>query len=157
LDLGDDLVVHKSGADCRGAGIWAVKECHVERKESTMATEYDPKVLQTFADVLYDKAKSLVVVTALRYAAITFVVVWLLVAVGASVVKLGIEPSGATVAAVIAAIFGLLLGVDAGKIKGFELRLQAQQVLCQMQIELNTRNQGKRTAQATAVAELSTA
>lgn len=107
-----------------------------------MGTEYDSKVLQMFADVLYSKARSVVVITALRYAILTFILVWVVVTVGAPIVKHGTDSSTATTLAVIAAILGALAGADAGTTKAFGLRLQAQQVLCQLQIEMNTRAQG---------------
>ncbi|HEV3037803.1 MAG TPA: hypothetical protein VHA33_08465 [Candidatus Angelobacter sp.] len=37
-----------------------------------MATQYDPSILQQFADQLYKQAKSIVVSTALRYGFTTF-------------------------------------------------------------------------------------
>jgi hypothetical protein len=52
---------------------------------------------------------------------------------------------------VIPAIFcaiGISAGVDAGRRKAFELKLKAQQILCQVQIEQNTRHQEKSLAAA---------
>jgi len=36
-------------------------------------------------------------------------------------------------------LIGIAVGVDAGRRKAFMLKLQAQQILCQRQTELNTR------------------
>lgn len=38
------------------------------------------------------------------------------------------------------AMLAISAGVSAGRIKAFQLKLQAKQILCQRQIEANTRN-----------------
>ena len=104
-----------------------------------MAEKYDPEILQKYADILYSQARSLAAWTALRYGAAFAVVVWLVVAIATPAARLRFDTSTANGAALIAGFIGLLLGYNAGKVKAFALMLQAQQVLCQRQIELNTR------------------
>jgi hypothetical protein len=102
-----------------------------------------------------DRKAVLIIPKRLRYAILTFILVWVVVTVGAPIVKHGTDSSTATTLAVIAAILGALAEADAGTTKAFGLRLQAQQVLCQLQIEMNTRAQGHGVpvAQATAAGQ----
>jgi hypothetical protein len=67
MDRSAYLVLHEPRAYHDGEGS-RVMEGHraiysesAETRGINMATEYDPQVLQTFADVLYSKAKSIVV------------------------------------------------------------------------------------------------
>lgn len=107
-----------------------------------MAEQYDPEILQKYADILYRQAKSLAAWTALRYGVVLGVIVWLAVAIASPIARMRIDTSSGNTAALIAGFIGLLIGYNSGKIKAFSLVLQAQQVLCQRQIELNTRTQG---------------
>lgn len=106
-----------------------------------MAEQYDPEVLQKYADVLYGQARSLAAWTAIRYALAFGVVVWLAVGMLLPIMRMRPDISSMNGSALFAALIGALLGYNAGKIKAFSLMLQAQQVLCQRQIELNTRKQ----------------
>lgn len=74
------------------------------------------------------------------------VVVWLAIAIVSPLTRMRIDTSAANAGALIAGFIGLLIGYNSGKVKAFSLVLQAQQLLCQRQIELNTRKQ--ETAQA---------
>lgn len=98
---------------------------------------YDPTILAKFADQLYSEAASIIV----RFTLLGFL--------GGGVIGLG---TGVTdgfrhmdttmgVAAVFAVIAGLL-GYFAGSARAFALKVQAQQLLCQLQIEVNTRSAG---------------
>lgn len=99
--------------------------------------EYHPDVIQQFADRLYRHAATIVVL----YTTVSFV--------GGSILGGGIafgftrrgdlaDGSLVLMALAIGTIFGLM-GFFRGRERGFLLRLQAQQALCQMKIEENTR------------------
>jgi hypothetical protein len=104
-----------------------------------MAEQYDPEILQKYADILYDQARSLAAWTALRYALALGIVIWLVVGMLSPLLRVRPDISTMNVSALFAALVGALIGYNTGKIKAFSLMLQAQQVLCQRQIELNTR------------------
>jgi len=102
-----------------------------------MPIRYDPDIVQEYAEDLYDQARSLVIYTALRY---------FLVAAGLGCVGMAFvwkELPQASVILLLLSIFciGLatLTGMNAGRAKGFHLKLEAQTLLCQRQIEFNTR------------------
>jgi hypothetical protein len=81
-----------------------------------MAEQYDPSILQRYADILYSQAKSIIAWTALKYGVILGALGWLVVSLGSPLVRVGIDISAAN-----------------------GTKLQAQPILCQRQIELNTR------------------
>jgi len=104
-------------------------------------TNYDDQVLQQYADDLYQQAKWIVVMSALRYGLVVF-----LVSLGISMVvassQKNVSPDAANSGVVLVlflTLIGIAVGVDAGRRKAFMLKLQAQQILCQRQTELNTR------------------
>jgi predicted tellurium resistance membrane protein TerC len=104
-------------------------------------TTYDENVLQQYADDLYQQAKWIVVLSALRYGLAVF-----LVSFGISMMVANTQkhvPTDSANAGVMLVLFltfiGILVGADAGRRKAFMLKLQAQQILCQRQTELNTR------------------
>jgi uncharacterized membrane protein len=104
---------------------------------------YDPNILQQHADELYKQAKSVVFGTALSYAIRTAVVVGIIMLVLYNALPVGYDrgdQSNWVVALAVVTIFAVALGIAAGRRKAFQLVLQAQQVLCQRQIELNTRH-----------------
>jgi membrane associated rhomboid family serine protease len=115
-----------------------------------MAEQYNSEILQKYADILYSQARSLAAWTALRYGVIFAVVVWLAITIISPLLRMRIDTSIANTGALIAGFIGLLIGYNSGKVKAFALMLQAQQVLCQRQIELNTRKQeaGQAASQA---------
>ena len=43
-------------------------------------------------------------------------------------------------------VFAMVAGIAAGRAKAFDLKLEAQKVLCQRQVELNTRAQSQASA-----------
>ena len=111
-----------------------------------MSTQYDPRVLQEYADDLYTQAKWIIFGTALRY-----FLVALVLSITCAAILLYVQPrlenSGAAVWIIgIFSVIGIAAGVDAGKKKAFELKLKAQQILCQVQIEQNTSQQEKSLA-----------
>jgi hypothetical protein len=104
-----------------------------------MPTEYAPHVLQQFADQLYREAKWIVVITALRYG-----VVMLLLAMPALMVldpraRFAPFDSPNMLLVWLATGAAFLAGLEAGRRKAFRLKLEAQKVLCNLQIERNTR------------------
>jgi hypothetical protein len=104
-------------------------------------TKYAATVLQKYADDLYSQARWVVFSTAFVYAFVSFVGVFLLEASLALVRHLdaSLSMAGAISAAAIAAG----IGVSIGRKKAFMLKLEAQKILCQCQIELNTRSNAK--------------
>ncbi|MSU63555.1 MAG: hypothetical protein EXS31_14355 [Pedosphaera sp.] len=101
-------------------------------------TRYDPEVIQKFADKLYASAR-------------TIVFLWTLsgmvagLYVGESL--FGRRPQPGTVAnptgpAILGTVSIGLLGFAIGRSHAFALKLRAQTLLCQKQIEENTRKAG---------------
>lgn len=86
--------------------------------------QYDPQVLQKYADKMYASATMIVVLLALIGAGLGGA------AGGALSPKLGW---------ILGAGLGLVVGVLFGVVAGFWYKLRAQLVLCQLQIEVNTR------------------
>ncbi len=96
--------------------------------------EYDAAVLQQYADTLYRKAEWITTKCALAGAVIGGVLALVLIVAG--VIRLPIEQGQtAGIGATVAAIIGVLIGQR----RSFQYRLLAQTVLCQKQIEYNTR------------------
>ena len=100
------------------------------------STQYDSSVLQKFADDLYGQARVAIITTALKFGLIAFIVA----AVGSSILphsqplNFSFDSPTGLIGVVAAAV-----GVSVGRDRAFQLKLQAQQILCQRQIELNTR------------------
>jgi predicted membrane metal-binding protein len=87
-----------------------------------MATQYDPAIIQKFADKLYSQANTIVFVWTFLGAVVG----------GAGGYQLGY----AAVGAVIIGALGFAIGMS----RAYLLRLQAQVALCQKKIEENTRH-----------------
>jgi hypothetical protein len=99
-----------------------------------MSTHYDPNGLLQFADELYQKAKSVVTDTAIYYGVIAFFASFFFFG------RLPLRgPFGWAVLLLGFSSLGVLTGVSVGKKKALAMKLQAQQILCQLQIEANTR------------------
>jgi membrane protein YdbS with pleckstrin-like domain len=98
-------------------------------------TLYDADVLQQQADELYRQAGSIVFLTTIKYVLITVVVVLVVLAYVSSI-NPQIPVGGPSL---IAALIAAGLGISHGRAKAFHLKLEAQTLLCQRQIELNTR------------------
>jgi hypothetical protein len=103
--------------------------------------KYDAGVIQAFADDLYRRADTIVIVNAL---------IFLVVGGAAGLAAFG--KLGALLGALIGGGIGYYLGVQ----RAFLLKLQAQTALCQAQIERNTQssNNGQTTVARTSVAGL---
>jgi hypothetical protein len=101
-----------------------------------MATKYDPELLQTFADRLYRRAAWVLG----WYALLGFLAGWLGDAIVFSRLVLGSSSAEHAGPAVwLLPLVGILLGWACGSGKAFQLKLDAQRTLCQLQIERNTR------------------
>lgn len=105
-------------------------------------TKYDAAVLQKYADDLYSQARWVIFSTTFVYGLVTFIGAFLLVS-GLDLFKhpngsLSIQPGVLVLAAIGAAV-----GLAAGRRKAFLLKLEAQKILCQRQVELNTRTASK--------------
>lgn len=107
-----------------------------------MTTDYDPNVLQQYADQLYRQAKWIVFWTALRYGLIGLLVIGVAAGLIASLNPANVSPSVISLGPLLGLAVGIFAGIDAGRRKSFNLKLQAQQLLCQPKIELNTRTAG---------------
>lgn len=95
---------------------------------------YDPEIIRAFAAQLYRRANQIVLnYTCAGFAvgALSVLLACLTLVRAALEVALGIGFAGGLVVALVAR------GI--GERKAFALRLQAQQALCQVEIELNTR------------------
>jgi hypothetical protein len=102
---------------------------------SMKSTAYDPDILQQQADSLYSQADEILGRTVASYVVMTllavFVVLTLLSKINPQV------PTG--VLLLISVLIAAALGVSHGRDKSFHLKMEAQTLLCQRQIELNTR------------------
>lgn len=101
---------------------------------------YDERVIQRHADGLYARGRRAAVVYGLASAAM---------GVGVGYTFSYAVTSGAAereslrlVLAALLGVFGLVLGLVAGSERASVLKLHAQQALCQLQIEVNTRAKG---------------
>lgn len=94
--------------------------------------DYDPEVIHSFANALYAQASKLI----FTYFLIGFIVG------GAIGYFLGAaaSPGSEILVALVGGVIVGLLGASAARTKAFLLKLQAQQVLCQLSIEKNTKN-----------------
>jgi hypothetical protein len=104
-----------------------------------MSTEYNPTVLQDYADKLYSQAAFLAFKYGFVFAVFTFVASTLSLAAVQDSHRLRFNFDEVLTYAALLAVGGYVLGFLIGKQKGFMLRLEAQRALCQMQIEANTR------------------
>ena len=101
---------------------------------------YDENILQQYADSLYRQAKWIVFFTAARYGVAVFFVVSVLSALIGLQKQVSVDAANTGVIWILVlTLIGIAAGVDAGRRKAFNLKLQAQQLLCQRQTEINTR------------------
>ena len=99
-----------------------------------MAVKYDPTVIQEMADNLYAQARTMVarsVLIALLFGTVVGGVTGLLLSEFGPEVGVGLVVTFAGLSAVLAA--------SHARSQTLSLRLQAQELLCQVQIEINTR------------------
>lgn len=91
--------------------------------------QYDPDVIQTFADALYRLADRIVIGSTLLGGVIG----------GLLGYAIGSNAGGGALVALLGAGVGGYLGYSRGMARTFQLRLEAQLALCQVEIEFNTR------------------
>jgi hypothetical protein len=91
-----------------------------------MTTQYDPNVINTFADRLYERAKSL----AVGYGLFGF-----LIGAGAGAGVAAAVSAPPFVLALMGGAVGIGFGVAIARDMAFKIRLTAQQALCQVKIE----------------------
>ncbi|MGO9084139.1 MAG: hypothetical protein ACLQBK_02850 [Candidatus Sulfotelmatobacter sp.] len=110
-----------------------------------MPTEYDANILQKCADDLYALAGNIIMSTALKYGLVGLIFSGILFGVIAAVSHDSTNGLGIFLLIVITAL-AVAVGVSEGRRLALKLKLEAQQLLCQRQIELNTRAvmQGRR-------------
>jgi hypothetical protein len=111
-------------------------------------TKYDDAILQRYADDLYAQARWVIYSTAFIYGLVTFGIAFGISNVGTifkSNVSLSLQPG-----VLLFALIGAAVGVAAGRKKEFKLKLEAQTLLCQRQVELNTRGAVKPEAMSAA-------
>lgn len=98
--------------------------------------QYDGRILRQFAEMLYAKARNIII----TYAITGFILGGVIGLVMRAYVTLGRDLSSlGTVISWAPALLGLAIGISHGRMKAFMLRLEAQRTLCQVQIEVNTR------------------
>lgn len=108
--------------------------------EEEFMSVYDPKNHQDFVDLLHTRAKRITVVYTLMAA-----IVGAGISVGIGYMNFGAPKAGSVVLwTAVLAFFGFVMGKE----RAFRMRLKAQELLCQKQIEENTR--AKETASAAA-------
>ena len=97
-----------------------------------MALSYDENVIVTFAERLYSRAASMIAAYAL-FGAIVGALAGVTIAIATR------TPELMKVIAVMIGVVAAVIGGMVGGERAFALRLLAQQALCQVQIERNTR------------------
>lgn len=97
---------------------------------------YDPAVIRAFAQDLYDRASTIVAVNTV-----------IGVIVGGIVGKFAFGNLGVIILAGLGGAIGYFIGSQ----KAFQLKLQAQTALCQVEIEHNTRNSSSSLAISEAI------
>lgn len=109
-----------------------------------MATEYDEKIFQKHADDLYARAGEVVMSTAVRYGLVSLIASGIMYAMLFRAFP--DSPNIGIFLVIVITALGVVAGVGEGRQKALKWRLEAQELLCQRQIELNTRAimQGRR-------------
>lgn len=90
---------------------------------------YDPEIIKQYADLLYQKAERVILGPTIALGLMGLGMGLILRAIGA----------GSGMLALFLAGGGGFAGWQISQAQAFQLRLQAQQALCQLQIEINTR------------------
>lgn len=119
--------------------------------------QYDPNILQQYADDLYAKARWITVKCCAIGAIIGMAVTLIPVNIyesrnsqaiidrykgtgnGFNVPVPDASPSNAPILILVVGVLGGVVGYTVGERRAFQYKLQAQLTLCQMQTELNTR------------------
>ena len=101
------------------------------------STPYNPLIIQSFADRLYAQAGAIV---------LRSVLLGVLLGVGVCAVGVLVGPSELVLVGVVVTVLGAIVGWLVGDSRAYLLRLQAQQALCLLQIEINTRGLAAHTS-----------
>jgi hypothetical protein len=109
------------------------------------STQYDSSILQQFADDLYARARWIVFKTTAFYGFVALSVSVFALNLLQNQVKPPMTSDTIMIVSLVFTVIGLLAGWSTGSAKAFHFRLQAQQILCQKQIEVNTRSGGEPT------------
>lgn len=104
---------------------------------------YDEKIIQEYAEKLYEIADRIVFLAKLKYGVIWGIVSGIIGGVfGASLLDergVGVIIGSSLAGFIIGGIIGIKIGKIKGEAEAFEYRLRAQTALCQVKIEQNTR------------------
>jgi hypothetical protein len=121
----------------------------ISAPEGIPVPSYDAATLQEFADKLYKQAANIVLQSVVQGILGEFFFGLAIGIGGALVLRFAFNdaegaasfaPVAGLVSVVAGPILGGLSGWQIGREKSFDLRLKAQQALCQLQIEKNTRS-----------------
>ncbi len=104
---------------------------------------YDPNVIQQFADALYARARSIVIRYTLAGALIGLFGGGIALSTVQNATRARLDSSATTLIEIAMVVLAAILGLSSGRQKAFELKLQAQEALCQLQIEANSRPNGQ--------------
>ena len=97
-----------------------------------ISMQYDPKVIEAFAEAMYKEAERIAVSSAILWG------LGAAILIGVATTMLG----SASLFLVLAGGAGAgFLGYKRGEAKAFALKLEAQTALCQVQIERNTKGE----------------
>lgn len=96
-----------------------------------MSVAYDPEVIRKFAQKLYERAERMVVRSTLLWTVLGFM--------GGVGLGRAAQAGGNTLLGLVGAAFGGVVGFMWAQERAFALKLSAQQALCQVAIEQNTR------------------
>jgi hypothetical protein len=107
-------------------------------------TAYDDSILQQYAYALYREAKWVAFWMAVTFGGITFLISAVVIGAISLLPQTTINGNDDTqnvriMVVVVLSALGAFVGLGIGRQKAFRLKLQAQQILCQRQIEINTR------------------
>ena len=104
-----------------------------------MDAHYDPSVLREYAEKLYGQARWIALTTACTWALVSAALGWVVGTIAGNLERVGVTGDAASTLAGLGAVLGFVVGTAVGIRRGFNLRLDAQRTLCQVQIEENTR------------------
>ena len=99
-----------------------------------MSVAYDPQIIRSFAQKLYTRAERMVAFSTLLWTFMGFVG-------GIGFGILAKMEGGSSILGLVGAAFGAAFGYAWAQGRAFALKLAAQQALCQVAIEQNTRVQ----------------
>ncbi|MGA7889699.1 MAG: hypothetical protein WB993_09450 [Candidatus Sulfotelmatobacter sp.] len=85
-----------------------------------MPTQYDPQILQDYADDLYKQAKSIIVQTAIKYGALCFVISLAVVGVVVAQQSGFLDLTTGLVIVVFVTCLGVAAGISVGTLKAFQ-------------------------------------